>query len=320
MTNTKTTEITNITETTKSMEIRTANIAELKGRLSAAREMGKATAIIKMPVYLLAIDERYQTPIRTSRQLSYLTDNWDENKLLPLQGVPHDEEGKIYLTDGYGRWKASQIVDKAKYTSLEVLVILNAPTDPQERLRFEAEQFAFQNKYVAPLKPIQKHGAMEILGDTSVLALNEFKAKYGFEYNYSRGSKRQNTLGSYSEALNIIKTKGTDCMNYIFAIIVKAGFDRKSNGYSRQILRALKDAYCLYTNDKTEVKRFLISILRSISPRNLNAEAVAKYPMLAPGSALSLYIEDLIVNNLHIEQSREIVGSRIRPIKKKKTA
>lgn len=65
--------------------------------------------------------------------------------------------------------------------------------------------------------------------------------------------------------------------------------------YSKNILRALRDAYCLYNNDATEVKRFLISVLRSVSPRNLNAQAIAKYPTLAQGSALSLYIEDLIV-------------------------
>lgn len=74
----------------------------------------------------------------------------------------------MYIVDGFGRYKASQYIDPERYESLDVMVILNAPKDPNERLRFEAEQYAYQNRDVAKMRPIQKHGAMEILDDPAV--------------------------------------------------------------------------------------------------------------------------------------------------------
>lgn len=81
-------------------EINVSNVSELRGLLSAARSTGEPVAIIKIPARLMAIDKRYQTELRTERDLGYLINNWDERKLLPLTVVPHDEEGLVYITDG----------------------------------------------------------------------------------------------------------------------------------------------------------------------------------------------------------------------------
>lgn len=132
----------------------------LKGLTKMYRDAKYNVAIIPIPVELLEIDTRYQTEIRTERDLHYLVNNWNENKLLPLIGVPHWEEGKVYLVDGYGRWIASQLVDKKKYSDLQVLLVLNPPEDAEARLKFEAEMYAYQNKQVARMTAIQKHGAM----------------------------------------------------------------------------------------------------------------------------------------------------------------
>ena len=86
------------------------NKGELKGLLKAAVDAKMNAVIISIPVELLDIDESYQTPERTARSLNYLVGNWDDNKLLPLAGVPHWEEGKVYLFDGFGRWIASQLI------------------------------------------------------------------------------------------------------------------------------------------------------------------------------------------------------------------
>ena len=154
----------------------------LKGLTKMYRDAKYSVAIIPIPVELLEIDTRYQTEVRTDRSLMYLVNNWDENKLLPLIGVPHWDEGKVYLVDGYGRWVASQMVDKEKYTDLQVLLILNAPNNAEERLEFEAEMYAYQNKQVARMTAIQKHGAMVVLHDKATERLEKLKEKYGFEY------------------------------------------------------------------------------------------------------------------------------------------
>ena len=110
-------------------KVNKGNVEYLKGICKAAVDAGKDVTILDIPVELMEIDTRYQTENRTRRDLRYLTNAWNESKLLPLVGVPHWEEGKVYLVDGYGRWIASQIVDKEKYKELKVMVLLNAPQD-----------------------------------------------------------------------------------------------------------------------------------------------------------------------------------------------
>ena len=66
---------------------------------------------------------------------------------------------------------------KKKYKDLKVQMILNAPTNPEERLRFEAELYAFQNQQVKDLTAIQKHGAIIVLHDTATEILENMKKK-----------------------------------------------------------------------------------------------------------------------------------------------
>ena len=288
----------------------------LKGLTKMYVDPGCKVAIISIPVELLEIDSSYQTDIRTERDLRYLTDHWDENKLLPLVGVPHWEEGKIYLVDGYGRWIASQYIDKEKYSELLVMVILSAPSDKNKRLEFEAEMYAFQNAQVAKMTPLQKHGAMLILHDPATETLETLKAKYGFEYKATKGNRDASILGSYASTLNLCKIDGGKCANYVFEICRNAGFDRKSNGYATYIMKGLADIYKIYSNNREDTKELFSDMLRKTTPTLLKSNAVTKYPILDFRSALSLFLEDMIVDNLGLEQSREIYGTKLVPIKK----
>ena len=288
----------------------------LQGLTKMYMDAGYGVAIISMPVEILEIDKRYQTEVRTERDLRYLTNNWNENKLLPLIGVPHWEEGKVYLVDGYGRWIASQIVNKEKYEYLTVLLILNAPEKAKERLEFEAEMYAFQNKEVKNVTAIQRHGAMIVLNDTATKQLEKMKKKYGFEYVSGQGNREASVLGSYTETLNLCKIDNGKAAEYVFEICKGAGFDRKANGYSTYVMRALKDMYKIYSKNRKQTKEFLIETLRTINPTTLKAKAVAKYPILDMKTATSLYLEDLMVEHLGLNQSREILGTRLVPVKK----
>ena len=287
----------------------------LEGLTKMYRDANYNVAIVPVPVDLMEIDTRYQTEERTERDLRYLTNNWNENKLLPLIGVPHWEEGKVYLVDGYGRWIASQVVNKRKYKELQVMLILNAPSKANERLKFEAEIYAFQNSEVKNVTPIQKHGAMIVLHDSATEILEKLKEKYGFEYTAEKGNREASVLGSYTETLRICKIDNGKAAEYVFDICKGAGFDRKSNGYATYIMRALRDIYKLYVNDRYETKEFLISELRNITPQILKASAVVKYPMIEMKTAVTLYVEDMVVDNLGLEQSREISGTKLIPIK-----
>ena len=282
------------------------NVGLVNGLLMNPRREGLTRTIIKVPVKLLMIDERYQTPVRTDRNMSYLIKNWNEHKLLPLTVVPHDEEGVFAIVDGYGRFQASQKVDSKKYEELDCLVILDAPKEPEERLVFEAEEYAFQNRDVARMKPIHRHGAGQVMGDQAVLILDKMKEKYGFEYVDVPGKRSASKLGSYTECLRIAKVHGSDCLNYIFSIIKAVGFDRQTNGYSRCIVRSLKDMYVYYEEQRKETSKYFKSRLRGISPDLLKADAKAKYPMVDVEVAVSLYCEDIAVEELELQRMRMV--------------
>lgn len=288
------------------------NIGELRGLLASARSQGLKVAIIKIPVRLFAIDEKYQTSIRTNRSLKYLIDNFDDAKLLPVTGVPHDEEGKIYLVDGYGRWQASQIVDPVKYEYLECLVILSAPTEPEERRKFEAEQYAFQNKAVAKMTAIQKHGAYEVMGNPIALAIDELMKEYDFTFVSEQGNRSASVLGSYTELWNLIKNNGIECGYFVFDVLHAAAFDRKTNGLSTNMLRSLKDIYKYYPNDREAAKEFLSKYLRKMNPDHFRAESVTNYPLLDYKTASSLYLEDLLVENLELNHVRTVDGKKVK--------
>lgn len=288
----------------------------LEGLTKMYRDAGYQVAIVSIPVEILEIDTRYQTEVRTERDLHYLIDNWDENKLLPLIGVPHWEEGKVFLVDGYGRWIASQIVDMEKYRYLTVLLILSAPTDKEKRLEFEAEMYAYQNKQVAKMTAIQKHGAMIVLHDKATEILEEMKKEYGFEYSSKKGNRDAAVLGSYTEVLRLCSIDNGEAARYVFNVCRGAGFDRKQNGYASYMIRALRDIYKIYENNRTETMNFLIKILRKTTPTTLKANAVVRYPILDFRTAVSLYLEDEIVKSLGLKQTREVVGTRVVPIAK----
>ena len=291
------------------------NIGELRGLLAVAKANGQNVAIIKIPVYMMAIDESYQTVDRTGRKLGYLINRWDERKMGVLTVVPHEDEGLVYIVDGYGRWQASQIVDKDKYKTLDCAVLLNAPKDPTERKKFEAELFANQNRDVAKLKPVDKHGAMQVLEDPVALALDDLQKRYGFTIG-KRKYKGNNATGMtinnvYQELYKGIRTHGKEFADWYFDICKRSGFATKTYGYTRYTYRALRDVYGLYSDKRNEIADILVEYFRPITPTEFKAEAVTKYPKLESVSACSMHVEDIITHRLDLEHIREIADGKI---------
>ena len=291
------------------------SVDKLEGLTKLYTDQGKKRAIISIPVDLMEIDSRYQTDERTERDLDYLVKKWDERKLMPLIGVPHWEEGKIYIVDGYGRWIASQLVDKKKYKDLDVVVLFDAPKNPDERLAYEAELYAFQNRDVKTLTPIQKHGAMIVLHDPATETIERLKNIYGFSYTAEKGNREASVLGSYSATLDICRIDNGRCARFVFEICKNAGFNRKPNGYGTYVMRGLRDIYKLYPNDRMDTMSLLSKQLRELTPLILKSRAVAKYPMLEARTAVSMYFEDIVVEDLALDQARQVDGNKVVPIK-----
>ena len=285
------------------------SVGELKGLLKAALDAGMTAVIIKVPVELLDIDESYQIQERTNRSLAYLVNNWDDNKCLPVAGVPHWEEGKIYLFDGYGRWIASQMIKNPK-SDLMVMVILNAPNDPEERRLYEAKMYAFQNDGIARMTPLQKRGSMLLMHDPATMILEEMRQKYGFIYVAEKGSRAANVIGSYTHSLDVCK-QGKDTADFVFRICKKAGCDRKANGYSTYIMKALKDIYKLYPDIRKDTEKVMTKYLRNIEPVFFKAKSIVRYPFLDVRVACSLYAEDIIVHELLEDHKRKVENGKV---------
>lgn len=224
-------------------EEKASDIGELKGILKAAIASGKSKVIVSVPVKLLAIDTSYQIPERTERSLKKLIKNWDDVQCMPLIGVPHFEVGYVAVVDGTGRVRASQVIDSKKYEELDVLMVLNVPSEPKDRQLFEAKQYENQNIGNEPLREYQKHGARLIRSDKATLLFSKMQKKYGFNYSVKTGQRPEEMLGSYNDVLDICRIQGEECMDYIFGICTKSGFCKLSNGYSLGIIRALLMQY-----------------------------------------------------------------------------
>ena len=297
------------------MTTRENNIGELRGLIANAKANKQNVAIIKVPVYMMAIDESYQTADRTERKLNYLTSRWDERKIGVLTVVPHEDEGLFYIVDGYGRWKASQIVDKEKYTTLDCAVLLNVPTEVTERRKFEAELFANQNRDVAKLKPVEKHGAMQVLGDPAALALDELQSIYGFTIGkrkrFNDNTSRLSINGIYACLCSGIRAHGKEIGEWFFDICQRSGFNTKTYGYSRYIYKSLRDMYIAFPSERDKVADTLVKYFRPITPHEFKAEAVIKYPKLNEMAACSMHAEDIIAEHLGLKHTRKAEGDRI---------
>ena len=82
------------------------------------------------------------------------------------------------------------------------------------------------------------------------------------------------------------------------------------------VIRALRDIYNIYASDREATKQMLSEEFRKMMPINLKANALTKYPILDFRTAVSLYVEDMVVERLGLEQSRKVEGTKVVPIKK----
>lgn len=277
--------------------------------MNAMKDKG-CRALYEIPVDLMTIDPLYQTDERTQRSLKKLIENWDENKLEPITIVPHEEEGMFYIVNGYGRWTAKKQIEGLD-SYLSSIVLLGLSKNPEERRIQEAELYAYQNRDCSKMTPIQNHGALKILGDPSVIMFEKLRDKYHFDFGAGKKTcSKPNTIGSYSETLNMIKTREERCFDFIFSTLIACGFDKKSSGYATYVLRPMRDIYDNY-GDKKEIVEAIVQILRGITPIQFKSYAVTKYPNLESRSACSMYLEDEICRITKKKNKRYIHNNKI---------
>lgn len=242
-----------------------------------------------IPRELLSVDPAYQRLEEgRSKKIAKLHKEFDHTLMDPLLVVPHPEEGTFSIVDGNGRCCASEgILD-----ALECVVITTAPTDPEERRKYEASVFVRQSNCTERVTKLQQHKAGLILKDPVCVAIQRVLDEYDLGISSYKGNQKAGMVGSYDLAYNISKSSGYIGLESIVSVCHKAGYTMEINGLSKYVLRALYTIYMYYGS----VGLFkLVPIMRETEPSTLRAKGLAAYPE-RPGMSLPLYMQDYLVS------------------------
>lgn len=287
-------------EETRKMEQYNDIVANIKPLMTVGK--GKNQRVITgsavVPLSRCFVDVRYQG-MRTHKHLNRLRNKWDERKLTPIILVPHPEEHRFAVVDGQGR---CLVAPEKGMDRLNAIILMDAPEDLDERLKFEAEYFIGQDSEVENVKPLEKHLSRVIIGDSAAVSLDKLLNKYGIKFVATKGNREESVLGSYTDTYSIVKVHGEKCLDFIFSIIDNAGWNKETNGYATFVMRALREVWIAHPNDRKEIYRYLSKELRQIDPALFSAEAKAKYPKRDHRVSCVLYVEDLVCDGLGIEK------------------
>lgn len=274
-----------------------ANIKPLM-TVGKGKKQRAITGSAVVPLSCCFVDSRYQG-MRTHKHLNRLKNKWDERKLTPIILVPHPEEYRFAVVDGQGR---CLVAPEKGMDRLNAIILMDAPEDLSERLKFEAEYFIGQDSEVENVKPLEKHLSRVIIGDSAAVSLDKLLNKYGIKFVATKGKREESVLGSYTDTYSIVKVHGEKCLDFIFSIIDNAGWNKETNGYATFVMRALREVWIAHPNDRKEIHRFLSKELRQIDPALFSAEAKSKYPKRDHRVSCVLYVEDLVCDGLGIEK------------------
>ncbi len=295
-------------EETRRMEQFNDIMATIKPLMTSGKgkNIKMITGSTVVPLSCCFVDSRYQG-MRTHKHLNRLKNKWDERKLTPIILVPHPEEYRFAVVDGQGR---CLVAPEKGMDRLNAIILMDAPEDLDERLRFEAEYFIGQDSEVENVKPLEKHLSRVIIGDSAAVSLDKLLNKYGIKFVATKGNREESVLGSYTDTYSIVKVHGEKCLDFIFSIIENAGWNKETNGYATFVMRALREVWIAHPNDRKEIHRFLSKELRQIDPALFSANAKTKYPKRDHRVSCVLYVEDLVCDGLGIEKKIYVDGTR----------
>lgn len=287
-------------EETRRMEQFNDIVANIKPLMTVGKGKNQRaiTGSAVVPLSCCFVDSRYQG-MRTHKHLNRLKNKWDERKLTPIILVPHPEEYRFAVVDGQGR---CLVAPEKGMDRLNAIILMDAPEDLDERLKFEAEYFIGQDSEVENVKPLEKHLSRVIIGDVAAVSLDKLLNKYGIKFVAKKGNRGESVLGSYTDTYSIVKVHGEKCLDFIFSIIDNAGWNKETNGYATFVMRALREVWIAHPNDRKEIHRYLSKELRQIDPALFSAEAKSKYPKRDHRVSCVLYVEDLVCDGLGIEK------------------
>lgn len=274
-----------------------ANIKPLS-TIGKGKNQRTITGTAVVPISCCFVDERYQG-MRKHKHLNRLRSKWDPRKLAPIVLVPHPEEHRFAVVDGQGR---CTVAPEKGIDRLNAIILMDAPEDLNERLKFEAEYFIGQDSEVENVKPLEKHLSRVIIGDEAAVTLDNMLNRYGIKFVSTKGNREESVLGSYTDTYSIVKVHGEKCLDFIFSIIENAGWNKETNGYATFVMRSLRETWIAHPNDRYEIHKYLSEELRQIDPALFSSNGRSKYPKRDHRSACVLYVEDMVCDGLGLDR------------------
>lgn len=243
-----------------------------------------------VPIEALIVDHSFQRIDSMDKgKVNKLVEHWDPIQMDALKVVPHPEEACFSVVDGCHRLGAARINGLA---NLECEIIPGAPTDPEERRKFEAKIFLEQFTNVERLKPAQMHKARLLIGDKVAIIVEKLLKEYDVKIIWTKGRRKERYLGSYTGAYRVAKVYGEEGLRFIFEVCKNAGYDFEQDGYNACVLRCLNKIYVAYGKQAIVVCDFM----RQLNPYNFKAKAIAKYPQRSPEIAMALILQDYLID------------------------
>lgn len=255
------------------------------------------TATARIPLSLLFIDDRYQRRHK-EKGVQKLYKNWDVRKLAPISVAPHFENKCFSVIDGGNR---STVAEMLGLPSLTATIMMQAPTEDNERLVFECEIFSNQDAESESVRLVEKHRPNVIRGDKGACVVDKFCKEYDVAFTNTSGQRNSAILGSYAEVYDIAKTEnGEKILEFIFSIIENAGWHNETNGYATYVFRALKATWQAHPDNREVIHNFLSKELRQYDPELFGSSARAKYPKRDYRAACVLFTEDMLCEGMGI--------------------
>ena len=247
-----------------------------------------------VPLELLATDRRYQRDALTKEsKIKFLVDNWNADLMDPIRVSPHPEEAMFYIVNGFHRVEAMR---RMGCGDIEAEVLIDMPSDPEQRLIAEAKLFGNQLKAVDMLTAVQSHNANVLAGVSANILLERIVEKYNVNMkpaNCKAREKRVNTVTAFVTALNAAK-KGEQLLDDIFDIICYAGWNMGTDGFTQYVIQSLSNILSMHPDMRDASKTALKAYFRTREAELILAEAIVKYPLRKKGAQMTLFLEDYL--------------------------
>ena len=246
--------------------------------------------IADIPLNLLELDHSYQR-VETGNAKN-IADNWDDNACEFL--LVSYRNGKFYVIDGQHRMIA------AKIKGIESLpcVILVGLTKSEEARRFSVQGVG--RKKLTPNDTFKANiecGNTEYKEVATDMEIKRICDKYGLmitkgNFNLQCSPKR---LRSISRSRRIIDSAGSECFEWILDTVTNSNWDECSDAYEKDMLILLKNYYVEHNRigNLEQATEKLITVMNSMTPKEIIAQAVATYPAHTKATAMKIKLTEL---------------------------